>query len=222
MKLRYVVVVYVLVFCMLLGIGLYTKPLYKDFNEEKEPLNNFAVGLMTNSLVKAGTNIMKDELEDSNIILAVECKGKTDFQYSSCATQKVEVKKVFKGNDIDVGSEIEICTVTNVYMDIDMYVEGKPCLNLDFVNEMQEGKTYLVFLDRKVRNSNIYIKPDRFYIKPIFCYEQIKNTPCKAVSKDQCSALYQDVSENEFFITSQKGIDTMESYKNYLISKYSY
>lgn len=221
MKLRYIVVVYVLVFCTLLGIGLHSKSLYKDFNKEEEPLNNFAVGLMTNSLVKAGTNVMKDELEDCNIILAVECKEKSYFQYG-CATQKAYVKKVFKGNDIDVGSEIKICTITEIFMNKDMYVNGKICVNLDFVNEMQEGKTYLVFLDGKAKNSDIYIGPDGFLIKPIFCYEQIKNVPCKSVSKDEYTALYQDVSDNEFFITSQKGIDTMENYKNYLISKYSY
>lgn len=154
---------------------------------------------MTNSLVEAGINAMEKELEGSNIILAVECKGKSYFKYS-CATQNVEVKKVFKGNDIEVGDEIEICTVTDVFMDEDMHIDGKPCINLDFVNEMQEDKTYLVFLDRKVKNSDIYIKPDRFFIRPVFCYEQISNNPCKAVSKDQCSALYQDVSSNEFSI----------------------
>lgn len=221
MKLRYVMVVYALVFCVLLGLGIYSKTLYKDFNKEKEPLNNFSVGLMTNDLVTAGVNAMKNNLEESNIILAVECKEKSNFQYS-CATQKVEVKKVFKGNDIGVGSEIEICTVTSVFMDKDMYVAGKPCVNLDFVNEMQKGKRYLVFLDGKVKNSNIYIKPDKFFIKPVFCYEKIKNSPCKTVSKDQCSATYEEVAENEFFITSQKGIDTMENYKNYLLKKYSY
>lgn len=221
MKIRYVMIVYALVFCVLLGTGIYSKLLYKDFNKEKEPLNNFSVGLMTNGLVKAGISVMKNELEESNIILAVECKEKAIFQYS-CATQKVEVKKVFKGNDINVGSEIELCTVTSVFMDKDMYVAGKPCANLDFVNEMREGKRYLVFLDQKVKNSNIYIKPDQFFIKPVFCYEQIKNSPCKAVSKDQCSARYEDVASNEFFITSQKGIDTMEKYKTYLINKYSY
>jgi hypothetical protein len=221
MKLKYIVGIYALVFCILLGIGIYAKSLYKDFNKEEEPLNNFSVGLMTNSLVKAGINVMESELEESNIILAVECKEKTKFQYS-CATQKVEVKKVFKGNDINVGSEIELCTVTDVFMDENMYVAGKPCVNLDFVNEMKTNKIYLVFLDRKLKNSNIYIKSDRFFIKPVFCYEQIKNYPCKAVSKDQCSAPYMDVSDNEFFVTTQKGIDKIENYKNYLINKYTY
>ncbi len=221
MKLRYVAIIYALVFCALLSIGLYTRLSYKDFNKEKEPMKNFSVGLLEDNLVNAGIKTMKNELEESNIILAVECKDKSCFTYS-CTTQNVEVKKVFKGNDIEVGDIIKMCTATHIFIREDMYVEGKPAINLDFVNEMQVGKNYLVFLDRKANNSDIYIKPDRFYIRPVFCYEQISNTPCKSISKEQSSALYQDVSDNEFFITSQKGIDKMEKYKNYLISKYAY
>lgn len=221
MKLRYIIGIYVIVFFSLLGMGLYSKASYKDFNKEEEPLNNFTVGLMTKDLVKAGIEKMEKELAESNIILAVKCKEKTEFKYS-CATQKVKIEKVFKGNDINSGNEIEICTATNIFMNKDMYVDGNPCINLDFVNEMQEGKKYLVFLDRKVKNSNIYIRPSQFFIKPIFCYEEIKNIPCKAVSKEQFSALYENVSENEFFITSQKGIELMEKYKKKLIKRYSY
>ncbi|MFQ6930336.1 MAG: hypothetical protein ACLRR3_04545 [Eubacterium sp.] len=39
-------IIYAFVFCILLGIGLNTRLSYKDFNDEKEPLDNFVVGLM--------------------------------------------------------------------------------------------------------------------------------------------------------------------------------
>ncbi len=221
MKFRYIILIYMVVFCIASAIGIYSKSLYKDFNEDKNPLNNFSVGLMGKDLTQIGINAMKDDLENSNIILAVECEEKLNFQYS-CATQKVKVKKVFKGNNIDVGNDIEICTVTSIFMDKDMYVAGKPCINIDFVNEMQVGKSYLIFLDKKIDNSDIYIKPDEFLIKPVFCYEKIENKPCKVVSKGQSSSPYEIVAKNEFFITSQKGIDKMEKYKQYLVNKYEY
>ena len=46
MKVKYVMIIYAFVFCILLGIGLNTRLSYKDFNDEKEPLDNFVVGLM--------------------------------------------------------------------------------------------------------------------------------------------------------------------------------
>ncbi len=221
MKFRYITGLYILAFCVLMGIGLYNKSLYKDFDKEREPLKKFVVGVMPNSLTEAAVRNMEKKLEKSNLILAVKCKGDLEFQYS-CATQKAEVKKVFRGNGIKEGCEIELCTVLSIFMDKNMYVDGKPCANLDFVNVMKKNKTYLVFLDRKIKNSNIYVKGDEFFVKPIFCYEQIKNSPCKQIHQDECSAHYQDISDNEFFITSRKGIQKMEEYKNYLIHKYAY
>ena len=221
MKFKYIILVYIVTFLIALSIGIYSKSFYRDFNEENKPLNNFSVGLMTDHLVKIGINTMKEELENSKIILAVECKEKSYFKYS-CATQKVEVKKIFKGNNICVGDNIEICTVTDIFMDKEMYVDNKPCINIDFVNEMQVGKKYLVFLDKKVDNSNIFVKSDEFLIKPVFSYEQIKNKSCKAFTKEQNSSPYKTVADNEFFVTSQKGIDRIEKYKSYLIEKYSY
>lgn len=95
MKVKYVMIIYAFVFCILLGIGLNTRLSYKDFNDEKEPLDNFVVGLMDKKMVESGIEMMSENLDKSNIILAVECKEDVKFRYS-CATQKVEVKKFLR------------------------------------------------------------------------------------------------------------------------------
>ena len=44
----------------------------------------------------------------------------------------------------------------------------------------------------------------------------------KQFSKEQYSIKYADAKNNEFFITSEKGIKAMEKYKQSLIQKYNY
>ena len=59
-------------------------------------------------------------------------------------------------------------------MNKNMQVEGKQCANMGFVNKMEKGKTYLVFLDKRAKNTNIYVTQDDIFIKTIFSYENIK------------------------------------------------
>ena len=107
-------------------------------------------------------------------------------------------------------------------MNKNMQVEGKQCANMGFVNKMEKGKTYLVFLDKRAKNTNIYVTQDDIFIKTIFSYENIKNNECIPISKEQYSIKYADAKNNEFFITSEKGIKAMEKYKQSLIQKYNY
>ena len=72
---------------------------------------------------------------------------------------------------------------------------------------MQVGKSYLIFLDKKIDNSDIYIKPDEFLIKPVFCYEKIENKPCKVVSKGQSSSPYEIVAKNRLEVGLYNIID---------------
>ncbi len=38
-----------------------------------------------------------------------------------------------------------------LFMNKNMQVEGKQCANMGFVNKMEKGKTYLVFLDKRAK-----------------------------------------------------------------------
>ncbi len=128
-----------LVSALALCTGVLLKSRYKNLNDEECPLNHFAVGVMSNDLAKKQAEIMKGRLEESPIILDVECIEESQFQYS-CATQKGKIKKVFKGNELRKGDKIEICSVTSMFMEQEMKINGKFGINMNFVNEMKEGK----------------------------------------------------------------------------------
>lgn len=220
MKKRYTLGIYILVVCILLGIGLYSKCNYIDFNTEKKPLNNFTVGVLSNKLVDTSIEVFEESLEQNSIILAVKCEEKSKFYYRG-ATQKVKIEKVFKGENIKKGDEIEIQSIYSIFMETEEN-GNKSEANMNFVNEMQIGKIYLVFLDRKIKNTSVYVPIEEGIMKPIFCYEQIKNKPCPSFSSEGNVAWYSDVSENEFFIINQKGIDKIEKFKEQLLKKYQY
>ena len=108
-------------------------------------------------------------------------------------------------------------------MEKDLYVGGKPSLNIGFVNEMKPGKTYLIFLDRKIDTHNeekIFVHPKETLIRPVFCYEKIENKPCVSNSDISNSTYYKDVSENEFFLASETTIKKIEEFKETLLHKY--
>ena len=225
MKSRYVLVLTGITFLVALCYGMYQKKFYKDFNLEEEPLNNFVVALVDEEFLDMQISIMEEELDSANIIIAAKCEDTFEYRFS-CNTQEVSVEYVFKGDGLEEGDKIQIArNGTHIYMEQDGFIAGMPSNDLGFVNEMVPGKTYLIFLDRKLNTFNeerIYIQTDDLIVAPIFCYEAIPNVPCTSINEIGSYARYETVKENEFFITSEKGIEKMEALKEQFISRYSY
>ena len=224
MKFRYVAVLTIIMLCICVAMGLRTKRTYIDFNQQKRPLDQFLIGLLPEELVDVELNMMKQEvpLEKSNYILAVICEGSTIFRYDNLS-QPVKVKKVFQGEGVNVGDEIEISRNGSCLYLNENIVPDNPgiAINLNFVNEMEVEKTYLVFLKNKVKGTDIYVDSDEYFLAPCFCYDNIGNTPISSISKEGNFARYAEVSQNEFFCTSQSAIQKLVEYKEFLLEKYS-
>lgn len=220
MKVKFTILVYFLIIFLLLELGVHYKKGYKDLNEEDNPFGNFTVGFLPDEMVDGSIEVLEETIEKDKIVLAVKCISESKF-YFQCATQEVQIEKVFKGNGIKEGDRLEILSVPAVLMEKRKEI-GMPGINKRFVNQMRAGKTYLVFLDRKVQNASIYISSDEGLIMPIFCYDKIENIPCVPLVKGESSVLYKNVSNNEFFIESRKGLEKMEKYKERVLAKYSY
>lgn len=224
MKFRYVAVLTIIMLCICTTIGLRAKRKYIDFNKQKRPLDQFVIGLLPEELVDVELKMMKQKvpLEKSNYILAVVCEGSSIFRYDNLS-QPVKVKKVFQGDGVNAGDEIEIsrngsCLYLNEYT-----IPGGPrmSVNLNFVNEMEIGKTYLVFLKEKIKGTDIYVDSSDYFMAPCFCYDNISSTPISSLSKEGDFAKYAEVSQNEFFCTSQSAIQKLLEYKEMLLKKYA-
>lgn len=219
MKLRYVIGITLVVCIISMGIGLYNKNKYKDFNDEEEPLTNFTVGLLSEELVEAQIKRMNESLEENAaIIAAVKCEEKTKFLFS-CETQKVTVEKVFKGTDVNVGESIDVAK-SGGFIYSDGYGDGHMSINTGFVNEMIPGKSYLVFIEKKLDNADLYIIDSDMIIKPVFCYDDITNVPVQSLSDEADYTLYSNVKDNEFFFDAQKSYEMMNEFKEKLFARY--
>lgn len=102
-------------------------------------------------------------------------------------------------------------------------------MNLNFVNELIPGNTYLIFINDVVhalKKQTLYVVNREFYLSPIFCYQPIENIPLKSAKENYTVIRYKDVKENEFFLMSEEGIEKLTAYKQKLFkhndSKYLY
>lgn len=224
MKLKYVFIITFVIIFISMGIGLYYKSLYLDFNKEENALDNFAVALLDDEFLNLQLQHMEKNLDSSNIILAVRCEDTFHYRYS-CVTQKVNVVSVFKGENLKKGDVFEIVRASTLLdLDNEAVFHGMYPINMGFVNEMVPGKTYLIFLDRKLETYNkkdtIYMQSDSFIVAPIFCYENIINTPKTPEDEFITCISYKQVKDNEFFIMSEKSNEKIALIKNKLFSKY--
>lgn len=212
-----------ILFIILLSIGLYYKSFYKDFNEEEQPLDDFAVALISDALLEMQLGFLDEDLENSNIIIAAKCEENYFYRFN-CNTQAVTVEHVFKGESLKAGDRIDIArNGSHIYTSKDMYTAGMPSNDMGFVNEMVPGKAYLIFLDRRLETYNendIIYKTAEFILAPIFCYEKIENIPFDSIDPVGNYAKYKDVKNNEFFIMSKDANEKIDAYKEKLFLKY--
>ncbi|SKA65690.1 hypothetical protein SAMN02745111_01168 [Eubacterium uniforme] len=218
MKIRNVLIIYIVFVAMLLFKGLDKKRVYRDLNSEKNPLDMFTVAVLNDELNEISFEWLDERIDNAKYILAVECLEKTNFT-ANCATQKVEVKKIFKGKNIKKGEKIDVLTISCIFMKEEGF--ERSALNKSYINEFKIGKKYLLFLDEKIKNTNIY-NTGECLLLPMFAYDDIKNKPCKATIEGELSVYYKDFSDNEFFIETEEGLRKMEEYKKKIISKYPY
>lgn len=225
MKFRYISGITVLFFWTALFVGVYCKASYRDFNSEDIPLEHFVVGLITDEFLDGQLNEMEEYLESSPMIIAVQCQEKFTYRFS-CVTQKVIVNHVFKGENLKEGDCIEIARDGSaIFADEESLINGKPSINMGFVNEMIPEKEYLVYLDHKLETydeSNIYVQGSEFVLAPIFCYEKTQSIACESIDEDGAFANYEDVEENEFFIMSDNAAVKLQDFKERLFQKYNY
>ena len=219
MRLRFVSIVTTIMIIISAGIGLYNKSMYTDFNFQEHPLEEVKVAILSDDLLEIQIEHLRKNLEHtSNYIVAVECMDKSLFRFH-CTSQEVVVKRVFKGTGLSENDSIEIVKAgTEIFRDA-----GKPSVNMGFVNEMRPGKEYLVFLDRKIENTErIYIQSDEFIIAPIFCYEDIVNIPYQPDNLDYTVTDYINVKDNEFFFMSESSYEIMRKFKADLFQRYNH
>lgn len=211
-------IVTMLLFVIVMIYGLHEKKSHRDLNAEISPIENFYVALLPDGLLTNQLRIMDETLDNSHYILEVVCMEEMNYKFS-CATQQVEVKKVFKGDGIQIGDKIDLLKIDSIFFD---FMSG-PAINMGFVNEMKTGESYLVFLDKKIEtydDMHLYLKNDDYFLAPVFSYTDSKQSFHNSDDTETNSVLYSTVKDDEFFLMSQQAVDEIKTFKEALFLKY--
>lgn len=167
------------------------------------------------------------ELPESPIIIRATAMAEKDYLFS-LNLQKVSVQQVYRGEGIEPGDEVQIALNTKFTINaqtIEGMVADEKIAELHFVNEMEEGKDYLIFLGKKIdpldkREQQAIYRVVESVITPVFGYEEREN---KIVDVSKSISTYIDyelVKDNEFFVTSQKTLDGFMELKKQLLAQF--
>ena len=174
--------------------------------------------LLTEGIAEQECSVMSQSLPDSAIILRVEVTGEIEHLFQ-VDRQRAVIQEVYTGNGLEAGEEIYVFS-----RHWQLVIDGNPnAIERGFVNIMEVGTEYLIFAEavsEDMETGMVSIKLyDDFYITPVFCYDDRQNK-IMPISGDTTYVSYKDVMDNEFFVTSEKTLQIMETLKSQMLSLY--
>ena len=194
---------------ILAGIfGRIKRNTYTDFLKEENYMEGTMVAELPEEIAINAFSEMIDQLPKSPIILRVLVTGDIEFTFKD-GRQKVTVQEIYAGNDLEIGQEIYLNDKSLIVE------EGINYAELNFVNLMQQGEEYLVFMSHKVETLNepipIYQFKRDFFITPVFSYKEAETRNIVPVGEEDTYVPYIKVKDNEFFGES---IETFEAWED--------
>ncbi len=228
-RLYTIIIASVMIILMIAG-GI-VRSTYECLEDKEDILSGELAAQLPSELLERQINLLKESIiDESSYILAVECVEGMHTYYG-CATQKCKVVSVFKGEGLSEGDEIEIGKIYHMsFPNINTEEKIAPSdyyisFNIGFTNSIQTGQKYLVFLDHKLLHSeNIYV--DAGYIfSHIYGYFEQENSVTELIDKesemDTLYVLYDDVSDNEYFLMEESENEMIKDIKEYLFERFS-
>lgn len=211
------------------AFGIVRKSSYTDITADDSYLEECMVGEFPESIAALSSDNMRQNLGNSPYILRVTPVGglENDFHISQ---QKVTVKEVFKGDDISEGDEFYLY-YKSWFVGVNPNDDPSPYISRGYVNIMQKGKDYLVFLTEKIeqyRSATPVYKVadggDFLIYAPVFCYDDMENIVSDNFyikhSVPSTFVPYREVKGNEIFAASEGSRQIMENLKKEMINRY--
>lgn len=198
--------------------GLLKRQTYTDIMETEDPLAVAQVAELSDKLVNITCENLRADLPTIPLILHVRVLEETEFLPDHCSKFKVQVQEVFSGAGCVPGDAIYLVH-RSCYI---IGYEGN-YIECGFVNLPKVGEDYLAFVGEQVESLTDTIPVFRLYeeslIKPIFCY---KDSPCTILPTPEQSTYvpYEPVRDNEFFVTSEEGLQAMMDLKHEMLERY--
>lgn len=216
---KYIVgIICVFVVCAVFGVSM--KSTYTDLTAKDGYMMTMNVAELPEELAGNICDTMRELLPDSSYIIRVRGTGE-ERKIFHLFMQKVEIVDVIQAEEelLSAGEKIYITkSGWRYYFDL-------MAMDYGFVNKMQEGKEYLVFLDSR-KDTTLDRTVDlevydlgEYIVDPIFCYEELERVVA-AVSGESTYVPYREVCENEFFACTDTAMDELLQLKADMMEKY--
>ncbi len=222
MKSKMIMAIVLAVFLAAGVFGVIKKQTYTDIVSEPNYMDKLHVAVLREPLAVSTCNALSVELLNVPIILKVKCVDEMEYVYQA-GQQKVRVEEVFQGSERVKGEEIYIYSERWTVL-----VWSAPnSAERGFVNLMEPGKEYLVFLTGKTvkvpgESAPGYEVFDDFLILPIFLYGEREYTPMDLAEDVKNTYVpYTKVKENEIFADNTVGYEAWLELKEILFEKYA-
>ena len=170
MRSRIITVAVLVVFLAAGVFGVIKRQTYTDTASENNYMDRLNVALLPEKNVISCCNALAEELPNVPIILKVKCMDEMEYVFGA-GQQKVHVEEIFKGSEL-VGEE-ELYVYSERW-GLSLTV-APVSAELGFVNVMEPGEEYLVFLSgKKVRipgkDTRGYEMFSDMLLLPVFLY----------------------------------------------------
>lgn len=215
--------VYVLIISLIIlasaFYGITKRHTYTDFSKNHSYLDDFAVAQLPERVALAQYEEIETMLSQAPIILKVNAVGPIENLFR-ISQQEVRIQEVYRGENVNVGEEIYLISES---WELNLY--GNPnSIERGFVNILNEGEEYLVFIAEQVipleeSTIPVYRLMENSVIAPVFSYKEHENIIWE-VDEYSTYVPYKEVRENEFFAVTDKTMDMMLNLKEKMIALY--
>lgn len=209
-----IVTICVILACMVLGIV--KRGSYTNITAEENYMNKLQVALLPEQIAITACEELQEILPSAPIVMQVETVGELENVFYT-SRQRVKIEKIYSGKNI---KEEEIYVYSN-HWKISLSAEPKS-MERGFVNVMEVGKKYLIFLSGETENLYggipVYQLYDDAMIAPVFCCEKTENQVVQT-NGEHTYVPYSKVRGNEFFGESENAIRAWEKLKENMLAE---
>lgn len=197
--------------------GMVNRKTYTDITKEKNYLERLQVAEIPGEMAVSACSEMERQLPELPVILRVRFLGEVEYLFGT-SRQKVCVQEVYAGDSLRKGDVVYVTAGWNVVAE-----DGGGTAELGFVNIPKADSDYLIFVSNALETFDkslpVYQIYDETLITPIFAYDDVENLVVP-VGEESTYVPYRKVKENEFFSTSEEGMDAWGNLKRKMLEKY--
>lgn len=202
--------------------GAVKRASYTDMRSDAGYLDNLQVGLIPGGLCAITCEEMAQSLPSAPIIARVTPVSDLENSFG-LSRQKVRLRELYAGGGLSVG---EVIYLTGDFWQVSLEPGGAYSLQRGFVNVLQGGQDYLVFLSGEMTSPMVHEDARTYrlfgesFIAPVFCYGDTQITIAKPLSETTTYTRYAQVKDSELFVLSEEGAAAFSALKRELFAQY--